>query len=153
VKEALRDARRDIGTNDLPDLKKIELTLTTETVRTINGEVKILVKLAGSTEHTTSQELTFELAPPAVQGPVGAGTDVYESLKRAIVGAAAGAKQARTAGGPDLEVEAVSVVIGFEVVRAKEAGLELEISSLSVGGGAQQSRKRGHTITVSFEKS
>lgn len=152
IKDALRDARRDIGTENLPDLKAVELSLKTETSKTLSGEFQILVKAAGSVAKTTSDQLTIELVPPPAGGPVSGVAPVYEALRRAIVAAAAGAREAKVAGKADLEVKAVSVEIGFELVKTKEAGVGGEFFGITVSAGGELSRARSHTITVTFEK-
>lgn len=153
VKSALADTEAILVESGLPSLESVALTVQTKFVKTDEFGLKLLV-VGGKQglEVSEASQLTLKLSPPPPTGqaPI-ASANLYESLKRAIVGAAEASKAARAAGMPELDLNSVSIDLEFSAKSTTTGGIELEVITAKLSGGRTESKTGVHKINISFK--
>jgi len=152
VESALQAAQADLSQQNLK-VTSADVTLKLVRGRTSSGGLGFLVlsgKVSESSGDSTVLRVSFrepERNLGLVPGPANAA-----KLQEAIVLAADAAREAVNFNIAKLPFSAVEVAVGFTLTTTGSAGLEIEVSGLTVGGTTEAASTLEHTITLKFEQ-
>jgi len=152
VQKGLVEAQAQIKALSFPALKSVTLTLQTEVTVSGTAGVKILIFSFGKKwEREKAQQMTLLLRPPSGnQLNMVARPSVAQELVKAIVAAAKGVQDARSAT-PPLELSRFDASLSFVVTTESEGGIGFELVPVTPELKGNLKEKALHTITVTFQ--
>ena len=152
IQRGLADAQTLAAAASLPPLDAVTVTLQTQYNVKGGPKFKLLIFSFGQTwERQASSELTYVLKPPQPlsKEQIALGPGLSKQLVDAIVGAAAGVKDAADRK-PPLELNSFTADFGFVVKSSSNVGVKFEIVPVSVEAGVDYTKTAVHRIKVAF---
>jgi hypothetical protein len=151
VKEALANVQTKLAKNQLPPLKSVKLTLQTVATGKVGGKISFwVISIGGSIQKETSQKIVLELGPPKAGNPTKISSESFtKALEDSILDAAQGVQGVGTGDTP-LQVNSLSVTLGFTVTAEGTAGTKLTLAPVTLDLSGQKDKKVVHTLEVSY---
>ncbi|WP_345977549.1 hypothetical protein [Sulfurimonas sp. HSL3-7] len=130
----------------LPPFKQAEIVLSTKAEMKNEGSASLVLSADGTKSNAESNTLTLVLTPNTSQTKsVRPGTGLQ--LAQYVVAAVRAIEHDNY-----LELQKLVVETGFNVSTDKSGGIEIKISSLSLGGKVTSSSSDAHILKLIFEK-
>jgi len=151
VKEALSNVQTKLTAKQLPPLKSVKLTLQTVATSKAGGKISFwVITIGGSLQKEASQEVVLELVPPKPGRPVNMSSETFtNALEDSILEAAQGV-QGADQGSLPLELQNLTVTLGFTVTAEGAAGAKLTLTPVTLGISGQKDRKVVHRLEVAY---
>ena len=151
VKEALSNVQTKLTAKQLPPLKSVKLTLQTVATSKAGGKISFwVITIGGSVQKEASQEVVLELVPPKPGKPVNSSAETFtNALEDSILEAAQGV-QGADQGSLPLELQNLTVTLGFTVTAEGAAGAKLTLTPVTLGISGQKDRKVVHRLEVAY---
>ena len=143
VKEALSNVQTKLTSKQLPPLKSVKLTL--QTVATGKAGAKIsfwVITIGGSIQKESTQEVVLELVPPKPGNPVNISSETFtKALEDSILDVAQGV-QGTDQGSMPLQLNNLTVTLGFTVTAEGTAGAKLTLAPVTLDISGQKRTRR-----------
>jgi hypothetical protein len=151
VKEALSNVQTKLTNKQLPPLKSVKLTL--QTVATGKAGAKIsfwVITIGGSIQKESTQEVVLELVPPKPGNPVNISSETFtKALEDSILDVAQGV-QGTDQGSMPLQLNNLTVTLGFTVTAEGTAGAKLTLAPVTLDISGQKDKKVVQKLEVSY---
>ena len=151
VKEALSNVQTKLTNKQLPPLKSVKLTL--QTVATGKAGAKIsfwVITIGGSIQKESTQEVVLELVPPKPGNPVNISSETFtKALEDSILDVAQGV-QGADQGNMPLQLNNLTVTLGFTVTAEGTAGAKLTLAPVTLDISGQKDKKVVQKLEVSY---
>jgi hypothetical protein len=151
VKEALSNVQTKLAKNQLPPLKSVKLTLQTVATSKAGGKISFwVITIGGSLQKEASQEVVLELVPPKAGNPANISSESFtKALEDSIFDAAQGVEGAGEGTIP-LQLNNLSVTLGFTVTAEGTAGAKLTLAPVTLDVSGQKDKKVVHKLEVTY---
>ena len=151
VKEALSNVQTKLAKNQLPPLHSVKLTLQTVATSKAGGKISFwVITIGGSLQKEATQQIVLELVPPKAGNPSNISSESFtKALEDSILNAAQGV-QGAGAGSIPLQVDSLSVTLGFTVTAEGSAESKLVLAPVTLDLSGQKDKKVVHTLQVSY---
>jgi hypothetical protein len=151
VKEALSNVQTKLAQNQLPPLKSVTLTLQTVATGKVGAKISFwVITIGGSLQKEASQEVVLELVPPKAGNPSNISSESFtKALEDSILDTAQGVQGAGEGTLP-LQLNNLSVTLGFTVTAEGTAGAKLTLAPVTLDISGQKDKKVVHKLAVVY---